>query len=422
MEPAVSPPSVRAPAVGAGGRHALVLSGGGARGAYEIGVMKALFDGAASTSRNGPLAVRIFTGTSVGAYNAAFMAQEEDPGADAVARLETIWLNRIADTLTSCGNGVYRLRFDPTSLLNPGCLAHPLRLAVNAGRDALYWATYAALYGGQFLTSDAPCEVRLAESFNLAALFSREPFERLLFDTLDGARLASSPNALAVAVSDWIHGTAKIFSKADVLRLGTDAIMASAAIPGVFRPVLLEGTVYVDGGVLMNTPLRPAIDLGGDVLHVVFVDPETDEIPLPIEQGVLPNTSDTLYRFYTILLATQLKNDMQHIATINEEIAALARGAGAAGAELPAVRARQRRRRASERARGEKRYRPITVHSYRPKREVGGIQGFLDFDQETIAGLMRQGYEDAVSHDCGEAQCVLPSEASPAARPRKGAV
>lgn len=414
MSPAASPPA-RPPADGAGGRHALVLSGGGARGAYEVGVMKALFEGAASTSASGPLAVGIFTGTSVGAYNAAFLAQEEHPDADSIARLQAIWLERIADTPLSCGNGVYRLRSNPLQLLNPGCLANPLRLALNAGRDALFWGTYAALYGGQFLTSDAPLEIRLAESFNLTALFSRVPFERLLLDTLDGPRLSSSPNALAVVVSDWINSTAKVFSKADVLRLGTDSILASAAIPGVFRPVLLEGTVYVDGGVLMNTPLRPAIDLGGDVLHVIFVDPETNEIPLPIQEGVLPNTSDTLYRFYTIILATQLNQDMRHLATINEEIAALAGGASAMGSELPAVRAKRRRRVAAAAPRGEKRYRPITVHTYRPKTELGGIQGFLDFDLESINRLIQQGYDDAVHHDCGEAQCVLPPEVPPAA-------
>jgi predicted acylesterase/phospholipase RssA len=378
--------------------------------------MKALFEGSASTSGgNGPPEVRIFTGTSVGAYNAAFLAQQENTDADSIATLEALWRNRIADTLTSCGNGVYRLRFDPLRFLNPGCLAHPLRLAANVGRDAFFWGTYAALYGGQFLASTAPLEIRVTESFNLTALFSREPFERLLLDTLDASRLGSSPNALAVAVSDWINGTSKVFSKADVLRLGTDAILASAAIPGVFRPVLLEGTVYVDGGVLMNTPLRPAIDLGGDVLHVIFVDPETNEIPLPIQEGVLPNTSDSLYRFYTILLATQLRHDMRHLATINEEIAALAAGAAALGSELPAVRARRRRREAS-RAQEEKRYRPITVHTYRPKTELGGIQGFLDFDLESVNGLIQQGYEDAVHHDCTEAQCVLPPEVPPATR------
>src|SRR5918992_3387528 len=168
MEPAASPSPARSPVPkvdGAGDRHALVLSGGGARGAYEIGVMKALFEGTASTCRNGPLAVRIFTGTSVGAYNAAFLAQEENPGADSLQRLEALWRERIANTLEKCGNGVYRLRADPLRLLDPGCLSNPLQLLTGFGRDVLFWSGTAAAYGTQLLTSDAPYRVRLVESF-----------------------------------------------------------------------------------------------------------------------------------------------------------------------------------------------------------------------------------------------------------------
>src|SRR5436305_4775579 len=124
----------------AGARHALVLSGGGARGAYEVGVMKALFEGTASTTRGRPLTARIFTGTSVGAYNAAFLAQDENPGADSLARLQAIWQDRIASTLGSCGNGVYRLRADPFQFLDPGCLSNPMQLLANLGRNALFWS------------------------------------------------------------------------------------------------------------------------------------------------------------------------------------------------------------------------------------------------------------------------------------------
>src|SRR5258708_3986551 len=63
------------------GRSALVLSAGGANGAYEGGVVRALFEGASPGTGRLPLAPRIFTGTSVGGYNAAVLAQHAAAGA-----------------------------------------------------------------------------------------------------------------------------------------------------------------------------------------------------------------------------------------------------------------------------------------------------------------------------------------------------
>ena len=55
-------------------RQAVVLSGGGANGAYEVGVLLALCEGASPATDYVPLSAEIYTGTSVGAYNVAFMA------------------------------------------------------------------------------------------------------------------------------------------------------------------------------------------------------------------------------------------------------------------------------------------------------------------------------------------------------------
>lgn len=387
--------------------HAVVLSGGGARGAYEIGVLKALYSGAAPSTGGGPLAARIFTGTSVGAFNAAFLAQHEHPREAALATLEAIWRQRIANSTASCGNGVYRLRADPTRVLDPGCLRNPLQLFAEAGRDAVFWSGYTLAYGAQLLAADAPLRVRVLESFNLAALFSREPLEKLLAETIDLDRLRASANALSVVVSDWRTGQARVLSKSEVTdRFGTDAILASAAIPGMFPPVDLDGSPCVDGGLLMNTPFKPAIDAGAEVLHVIYVDPKLSTIPFP----ELPNTLDTFYRLYSILLAAQLDNDTHVSAIINEELAALAARATAAGDELPAVRARRfLARRAAAAGRAAKRYRPMVIHRYRPTTDLGGADAFLDFRLPVVDELIRQGYADTLAHDCSQGGCVVPS-------------
>src|SRR2546428_10267168 len=81
----------------AGKKHAVILSGGGANGAYEIGVMKALFGGHVKLGEDpteGPTKIdpHVFTGTSVGSFNAAFMASR--PGqaaATTLNELEDLW-------------------------------------------------------------------------------------------------------------------------------------------------------------------------------------------------------------------------------------------------------------------------------------------------------------------------------------------
>lgn len=395
-------------------RHALVLSGGGARGAYEVGVMKALFEGAVPVLGGQPPEIRIFTGTSVGSLNAAFLAQQEQPSLESVGLLEELWRERIANTPASCGNGIYRLRADPTRVFDPGCLANPLQRLAELGRDAAFWSRYALTYGTQLVRSEAPLRVRILESFDLTALFSRSPLESLLAETIDLNRLRASGNALAVVTSDWRDGVPKVLDKDDVTeRLGTDAILASAAIPGIFSPVDLDGTPCVDGALLMNTPLEPAIEMGATVIHVIYLDPLVAEVPFP----ELPNTLDTFYRFYDIVLAANVRNDLDTAEKINEELDLLAtlgiidESGTFLAADLP-PRLRRTSRVVERLAEGLRPYRPLVVHRYRPKTDLGGVEGFLDFTDEFIADLIEQGYRDALEHDCEDAQCALPAGAA----------
>lgn len=403
MTRTASPSAANAPPAGGdGARHALVLSGGGARGAYEVGVMKALFDGASPATGGRPLTVRIFTGTSVGAYNAAFLAQADAAGPGTIELLAELWRRRIADTAQSCGNGVYRLRFDPGRLLDPGCLQRPLALLGDLGRDAAFWGAYALAYGTQLVASDAPVRVRLLETFNLAALFSRSPLDALLADTLDLSRLRVSASTLTVVASDWVNGKVRLFRKADITdRLGRAAVLASAAIPGIFPPVDVDGTTCVDGGLLMNTPLKPAIRDGAEVLHVIYVDPLVSSLGFP----PLPSTLDTFNRIYTILLAAQINGDVRVAATVNEELAVL--GPGTPRSAMPVARARQKMERGCAATEGPP-YCPLEIHRYRPRTDLGGPESLLDFGLEHIDNLIAQGYEDAVHHDCDQSDCICP--------------
>ncbi|HXM70075.1 MAG TPA: patatin-like phospholipase family protein, partial [Thermoanaerobaculia bacterium] len=92
----------------------VVLSGGGASGAYEVGVLKALL-----TKAQPPLDPLVFAGTSIGSFNAAFLVSQWDwQGRSAVANLETLWIETLSRRWGSLGraSGMFRFRGNPVDL------------------------------------------------------------------------------------------------------------------------------------------------------------------------------------------------------------------------------------------------------------------------------------------------------------------
>ncbi len=392
--------------VGADDRtDAVVLSGGGAKGAYEIGVLQALFAGASPATGFRPLEVEVYTGTSVGAYNASFLvAQGTLPSLAAVDALARIWRQVFANTPESCGNGVFRVRGAPLQLGDAGCLLHPLQELADLGRDALYFATYAVTRGSEFLRSDAPLLERALQTIDISAFVSPQPLYENTRRTIDLQALGASPRTLTVIASNWALATVRHFQKEEIaVSVGIPAILASAAIPGLFPPVLIDGVPFVDGGVLMNTPLKPAIADGAGVLHIIYLDPCLLDIPFP----EYPDTLDTVYRLWAIQQAEAFRKDTATVAAINREIEAHERidESGRLRRDLAALLpiSRVLQRQAAGRP-----YRPLTVHNYRPSTDLGGALGLLDFRLDNIDKLIAMGYDETVNHDCREAGCVLP--------------
>jgi NTE family protein len=153
----------------------------------------------------------VLLGTSVGALNAAFVAGH--PGVDGIAQLAALW-------------GSIR-RHD----------VFPLRPLVGllgfvGRRDHLVPA---------------------------------EPLHRLITNNLTFDRIERSPVPLHVIATEVISGDDRRFSSGPAV----EAILASAAIPGVFPPVKIDGVAYMDGGVTDNTPISDAVDIGADRIYVL---------------------------------------------------------------------------------------------------------------------------------------------------------
>jgi NTE family protein len=226
------------------GPLAFVLSGGGARGAYELGVLRYALGTLAP--RLGPDALpRIFCGTSVGAINAcalAARAEAEDFGVSAVAaRWESL---RLED--------IFRLGWGDLATLARWLIGRPAPDGVASLLDA---APLADLVRDVILWR--PLHDNIASGRVLAVTTSATDLETG-HTVVFAERNSEDPISKTDAAVEWVP-----------VRLRPQHALASAAIPIVFPTVRVAGRIFTDGGVRQNTPIAPAIRLGcGRVLVI----------------------------------------------------------------------------------------------------------------------------------------------------------
>ena len=251
-------------------KKALVLSGGGGRGAYHIGVLEGLVERGWLADGQGP---DIIAGTSIGAINAAAIASGLS-----VAQLKQRWLAMHTED-------VHRLSSDLPPVTRP-----LLRFMLD---DVLT----SEAHGGAVVTLPPEDRNLSAQGLlsRLGAVFRARPFRSLL-DTapwrhtlaqwMDFERINSEQApALLLAATDLQSGDLRVFCNRerrgqprDTITL--DHLMASSSIPTVYPWTEIDGYKYWDGAVLANTPLGPVIDLAAgedvDILVVMMTPWETD--------------------------------------------------------------------------------------------------------------------------------------------------
>jgi NTE family protein len=188
---------------------ALVLSGGGAKGAYEAGV-------AAAFVRRG-LPIRLVAGSSAGALNAVMLADGR------VDELERLWRSLTRER-------VYALR---ASVFFAGLLPG--------------WLT--------LLTVD-----------RAGSLFDPRPLRELITASLDLGRVRASPVRLLVVTTDLVRRERRLFDNRTV---SIDALMAAVAVPGAFPPVEVDGAPLVDGGLIGRAPVLEALESGIPIGRIV---------------------------------------------------------------------------------------------------------------------------------------------------------
>lgn len=385
------------------GTQALIFSGGGAQAAYEVGVMSGLLSGQSPVTDYSPLDPAILIGTSAGSINAGLFLSAVSAGPlDATKYMEEVWTEDMATAPGKCGGGVYRLR---TDLWNTACLlAHPWKSLADIAADSGVLARTAVTRGINFVMSGGPVEQRALELVDLSALISIEPFVELIHKRIRLDEIRRSSSILRVAATNWRTGEVRIFDKPEMTStIGYQILLASSALPGVFPPVEIEGDPYVDGSLVMNTPLKPAIEAGADTLHIICMDPDMSRVPLPR----MPATSAVFSRSIEINFRTAMVQDIEYATQVNHAIAVLNERQPLSDVTVRSGHhlLRETLKRIINPETTPAR-RSLTMHLYYPS---GGLNvGWLSFERDSITRLIRRGREDAIHHDCVANHCVFP--------------
>ena len=285
---------VSTPDATAGGRAALVLSGGGARAAYQVGVLKALAE-IFPTPRP---PYEIIVGTSAGAVCAAVLANHADDWREGVRRLEAVWANFTVGQV---------FRSDSSAMLVAG-LRWGLS-ALSAGRLA---SAPPALF------DNSPLRALLARQIDWRGIRAHIAHRRLHALALTATAYAGGHHRIffdaAPSVDDW-HGVRR-----DGLRvqLHLDHLMASAAIPFLFPAVQIDGHFYGDGAMRQLAPLSPAIHLGADRLLVIGVrTADTAGLANPSGDACAPSSGAIFGFMLDTLFSDQVDADLDQLERTN---------------------------------------------------------------------------------------------------------
>ncbi len=275
-----------------------MLPGGGARGAFQVGVLKAL---AELMPKGASSPFSVLSGTSAGALNTVVLAGKARRFRFAVAELERVWGNFRCHQV---------FRTDNLTML----------------KSSLHWLSSIILGGflvgtPKSLLDNAPLRALLSRNVRFPRIQSAidDGYLDAIAVTAAGYATARSTSFFQAASSqsDWAR-TRRIGVRGD---LNLDHLMASIAVPMIFPPVQINGEYFGDGAMRQATPLSPAIHLGADRILVIGIRDETaDKPPSPDRRQSFPSFAQIAGYMLDTLFMDGLYSDLERMTRINQLI------------------------------------------------------------------------------------------------------
>jgi NTE family protein len=268
----------------------LVLSGGGARGAYEVGVLSYVFGDLVRSHRRTP-PLSIVSGTSVGAINAAFIASVAHDVEAGVSRLERLWTDLVFERVL--GFDFRQMRKLPRALLGgtePAGIFDATALKMLTTQE-LDW---------NHLHRNLARGILQAVTVTATNVMSGRPV--IFYERAPGTR-APDP-----------FGTHAVVRESPIR---PEHVLASAAIPLVFAPIEIDGYLHCDGGLRLNTPMAPAIHLGAERLLVIGVSTPQLAGGAQVLPGRFPGAQFLLGKVMNAFLLDHLNADLVALERTN---------------------------------------------------------------------------------------------------------
>jgi NTE family protein len=322
-------------------RIAMILSGGGARGAYEVGVLSYIFDDLAR-ARGGPPPIDILSGTSVGAINACYLAAHLTDPALGMRRLVELW----------------------TELQLTRVLGFGLRQVVSLPRLLLGGTSEGT---GLFDVRPMADLVQREISWRAVTRCLRRRLLRALSVSCTEVSTGRTVVFMQTAPDTIIPSTAppRTLFRAD--RIGPPHALASAAIPILFPPVRIDRELYLDGGLRQNTPIAPALRLGAT--HIFAVGGSREVRGLRMSEGAsngpdAPGIAFLLGKVLNAFLLDHMDVDIELMTRLNSVLSDGERAFGDGFTERMSAEAHRR---------GAPAYRYVQGLVVRPSDDIGRL-------------------------------------------------
>lgn len=200
------------------GYTAFVLTSGGARGALQVGAARALMERGVTPD--------VIVGTSIGSWNGAILART--PTMEGVETLTHIWSS------------------------------------LSTNRVLLGWESHLPGAGPAYASAYVVAAIRRVTQ-GYPSLYSDVGLRQVIHEHLAGARFEAMSIPFRVVASNLTTGDVAVFGRGPIEL----ALLASAAIPGIFPPVRIAKQIFVDGGALESAGIDTAIEMGARRIFVL---------------------------------------------------------------------------------------------------------------------------------------------------------
>lgn len=274
----------------------LVLSGGGARAAYQVGVLKAIIRLLPQDTAN---PFQVISGTSAGAINAVALASYASHYRQGIQRLEHTWKNFSCDQI---------FRSDFLSVLK--------------------WST--KFFLNTFFGYKAGDPVSLLDNSPLRQLLKK----MILFENIQKAIDNQDLHALSVTASGYASGESVSFFQGHKniknwqrlrriglrSRISVEHLLASSAIPAVFPAIQINREYFGDGAIRQLAPISPALHLGADKILVIGVSGQAHKRKPREQMKHYPSMAKIMNHMFNAAFLDSMESDVERLSRINNTI------------------------------------------------------------------------------------------------------